>query len=190
MKINKLSIDGAFESIPQTHVDSRGYFRESFNIQEINKSISVSFLPIQGNISVSRKSVIRGIHFSNSTAGQAKYVTCTFGSVRDVIIDLRLGSPTFLKIEYIELNPSIGNSIFVPAGVGHGFVAREDNSMVSYLLNSVYEPTTEQAINPFDDQMGIDWNTKNPILSERDLNAVSLQEAQNLKLLTIFKYTS
>ena len=186
MKINKLSIDGAFESIPITHVDSRGYFRETFNIKEINKSLSVSFLPIQGNTSVSKKSVIRGIHFSNSVVGQDKYVTCTFGKVLDVIVDLRLGSPTFLEIEYLELNPQIGNSIFVPTGVGHGFVAIENDSAVSYLLSSTYESATEQTINPFDDQLGIDWNTKNPILSDRDLNAGTLQEARRLKLLSIF----
>ena len=186
MKINKLSIDGAFESIPQTHVDSRGYFRETFNVQEINKYIPFSFLPIQQNTSVSKKSVIRGIHFSNSLAGQTKYVTCTFGKVLDVIVDLRVGSPTFLNVEYIELNPSVGNSIFVPTGVGHGFVAIEDESTVSYLLSTAYDPTTEQTIYPFDDQLGIDWKTENPILSSRDRNAGNLQDALRLKLLSNF----
>jgi dTDP-4-dehydrorhamnose 3,5-epimerase len=186
MKIRELGILGALEFSPQIFSDDRGSFREWFNIQKIKQDIDFSFPVVQGNISHSKLGVIRGIHFSNSPKGQEKFVTCISGEIVDVLIDLRLGSPTYLFKEYVSLNPAHGKSVYIPTGVGHGFVSRAEDSIVCYLLSSEYDPGTEQAISPFDRELAIDWNTKDPILSDRDTSAYSLAQARDLNLLHIY----
>lgn len=186
MKIRELGIMGALEFSPQVFSDDRGSFREWFNLQKIKIDIDFSFTAVQGNISHSKLGVIRGIHFSNSPKGQEKFVTCVSGKIVDVLIDLRLGSPTYLVKEYVSLEPAHGKSVYIPTGVGHGFVSQAEESIVCYLLSSEYDPKTEQAINPFDSELGIDWNTKNPILSDRDISAHSLAQARDLSLLRFY----
>ena len=183
MKIRELGIMGALEFSPQVFSDDRGSFREWFNLQKINLDIDFSFTAVQGNISHSKLGVIRGIHFSNSPKGQEKFVTCVSGEIVDVLIDLRLGSPTYLVKEYVSLDPAHGISVYIPTGVGHGFVSQAEESIVCYLLSSEYDPQTEQSVNPFDIELNIDWNTKNPILSERDTSALTLAQARELNLL-------
>lgn len=186
VEIRELGILGALEFSPQIFSDDRGSFREWFNLQRIKQNIDFSFPVVQGNISHSKLGVIRGVHFSNSSKGQEKFVTCVSGGIVDVLIDLRLGSPTYLVKEYVTLNPAHGKSVYIPTGVGHGFVSQAEESIVCYLLSSEYDPGTEQAINPFDSELGIDWNTKNPILSDRDTTAYSLAQARDLSLLRFY----
>lgn len=186
MEIRELGIMGALEFSPKIYSDDRGSFREWFNLQEIKKVIDFSFSVVQGNVSHSKMDVIRGVHFSNSNKGQDKFVTCISGEIVDVLIDLRLGSPTYLVKEYVSLVPSGGRSVFIPTGVGHGFVSRAEDSIVCYLLSSEYDPKTEQAIYPFDPKLNIAWNTENPILSERDLSAQSFEQAHALGLLSAY----
>lgn len=183
MEIRELGILGALEFSPQIFSDGRGSFREWFNLQKIKQDIDFSFPVVQGNISHSKLGVIRGMHFSNSSKGQDKFVTCISGEIVDVLIDLRLESPTYLVKEYVSLNPACGKSVYIPTGVGHGFVSRAEDSIVCYLLSSEYDPRTEQAVNPFDSELSIDWNTKNPILSDRDTSALTLAQARDLNLL-------
>jgi dTDP-4-dehydrorhamnose 3,5-epimerase len=178
MKIRELGILGALEFSPQIFSDDRGSFREWFNLQKIKQDIDFSFPVVQGNISHSKLGVIRGVHFSNSTKGQDKFVTCISGEIVDVLIDLRLGSPTYLVKEYVSLCPTSGKSIYIPTGVGHGFVSKAEESIVCYLLTSEYDPQTEQAIYPFDVELDINWNTEKSIISERDTSAQSLSEAR------------
>lgn len=186
MEIRELGILGALEFSPQIFSDDRGSFREWFNLQKIKQDIAFSFPVVQGNISHSKLGVVRGVHFSNSSKGQEKFVTCTSGDIVDVLIDLRLGSPTYLAKEYISLNPTHGKSVYIPTGVGHGFVSRAEESIVCYLLSSEYDPQTEQAIYPLDHELDIDWNIKNPILSERDSSAQSLAQARDRSLLRFY----
>jgi dTDP-4-dehydrorhamnose 3,5-epimerase len=186
MEIRELGILGALEFSPQIFSDERGSFREWFNIQRIKQDIDFSFPVVQGNISHSKLGVIRGIHFSNSPKGQEKFVTCISGEIVDVLIDLRLGSPTYLFKEYVSLNPAHGKSVYIPTGVGHGFVSRAEESIVCYLLSSEYDPQTEQAVHPLDHELNIEWNTLNPILSARDSSAQSLAQARDLRLLRFY----
>ena len=186
MEIRKLGIVGALEFSSQVFSDERGSFREWINLQKIKLEMDFSFSVIQGNISNSKLGVIRGVHFSNSTRGQDKFVTCISGKIIDVLVDLRIGSPTYLVKEYIELDPSNGKSVYIPTGVGHGFLSKEDNTAVCYLLTSEYDPLTEQTIHPFDDELGINWDTKKSILSLRDKTARSLAQARALNLLHPF----
>jgi dTDP-4-dehydrorhamnose 3,5-epimerase len=181
-----LGIEGAFEITPEVYVDARGAFQEWFNTESIREVLPFDFIPVQGNISHSNESVVRGIHFSNSPTGQEKIVTCISGEIRDAIVDLRLGSPTFMKVEYISLLPTRGNSVFIPSGVGHGFASIKDDSILCYLLSSTYDPTTEQSLNPFDAELVLDWNVEKPILSDRDIAGLSFQELSDRKLLTNF----
>jgi dTDP-4-dehydrorhamnose 3,5-epimerase len=186
VKVRKLAIMEALEFSPQIYPDHRGSFREWFNLEKIDRDLPFLFPVAQGNISHSKLGVIRGLHFSNSPKGQRKLVTCTFGRVLDVLVDLRLGSPTYLVKEYVSLDPMQGKSVYIPAGVGHGFVSQAEESIVCYMLSSEYDPETEQTIYPFDVELDIDWNTKNPILSDRDTSAHSLAQARALGLLHFY----
>jgi dTDP-4-dehydrorhamnose 3,5-epimerase len=181
-----LGIEGAFEITPEIYADTRGSFQEWFNMERIRKVLPFNFIPVQGNISYSNESVVRGIHFSNSSSGQEKLVTCISGEIRDILIDLRLGSPSFMKVEYISLLPTNGNSVFIPSGVGHGFSSMKDDSILCYLLSSTYDPTTEQSVNPFDAELALDWNVEKPILSDRDVAGLSFQQVSDRKLLINF----
>lgn len=187
MEIKKLRILGALEFSTQIFSDERGSFREWINLEKIKREVDFSFPVIQGNISHSKLGVIRGVHFSNSAKGQGKFVTCISGKIVDVLVDLRLGSPTYLVKEYVYLDPTRAKSVYIPTGVGHGFASQEDDSVVCYLLTSEYDPATEQTIYPFDVELGIDWNTKNSILSSRDSSAQTFAQAKALNLLTSYQ---
>lgn len=130
----------------------------------------------QNNLSISNRNTIRGIHFSNSTNLQHKLVTCISGNIRDFVVDIRTGSPTFGKFCEVKLNSDSGISVFIESGLGHAFLSETENSIVSYLLTSEYDPVTEFAINPFDPDINIGWNTSAYFISEKDRNAPNLFE--------------
>lgn len=186
MEIRKLGILGALEFTAQIFSDDRGSFREWINLERIKNQMDFSFPVVQANISHSKLGVIRGIHFSNSVQGQDKFVTCISGKIVDVLVDLRIGSPTYLVKEYVHLDQICGKSVYIPTGVGHGFVSKKDDSVVCYLLTSEYDPTTEQSIHPFDIELDIDWNTQRPIISKRDSSAQSLAQARDLNFLRLY----
>jgi len=183
MKITPLSIDGAWVAEFPLHTDSRGTFREWFKQKEILEKTGYDFCVSQANVSVSRSGVVRGIHYSLSTAGQAKWVTCLKGAILDVVVDIRPTSPTFRKVEQIELSEGGGCAVLISAGLGHGFLAIEDESIVSYLLSSPFSPSSEYAIDPFDKELAIQWKTSSPILSTKDESSPSLESLRNEGLL-------
>ena len=185
MKVQPLEIDECFLIDHQVFLDERGYFREWFKSKDIAE-IGDIFDVAQANLSFSRKNVIRGMHYSLSPFGQSKLITCISGKILDVIIDLRTDSPTFMMQEQIELTGETGYCIKIPSGVAHGFLSQSENSVVSYLLTSAYDPETEKSLNPFDRTLQIDWgkwNSEAFILSERDLSAMSFDEAKKYSLL-------
>jgi dTDP-4-dehydrorhamnose 3,5-epimerase len=143
---------------------------------------SFDFNVVQGNVSTSKFGTIRGIHYSLAKEGQAKWVSCVSGKIVDVIVDLRTNSPTFGKHEMIELEEASGKSIVIEPGLGHAFLALSDNSVVSYLLSSLYSDKDEFNISPFDTELNIDWKfpTRILTLSEKDINAPSLLKRKNL----------
>ena len=133
----------------------------------------------QANISISHKGVVRGIHYSLASEGQEKWITCVSGSIWDVIVDIRPSSPTFGKWVSVNLTAKSGNSILISSGLGHGFMALEDNTTVSYLLTSAYSPKDEYGIFPFDSVLGINWPLSEPILSDKDAQAKSFNQLKN-----------
>jgi dTDP-4-dehydrorhamnose 3,5-epimerase len=130
---------------------------------------------------VSRRGVIRGIHYADVPLGQAKYVTCVAGAILDVVVDLRVGSPGFGTWETVRLDDEGRRALFLAEGLGHGFQALSDSATVLYLCSTPYAAGREHGVNPMDPAIGIGWLTESeagdPILSDKDLAAPSLDEA-------------
>jgi dTDP-4-dehydrorhamnose 3,5-epimerase len=188
MSLQELSIVGAYLATHKVFPDERGLFREWFKAEEI-ASIDSSFSVQQANYSKSKNLVIRGIHYSLSPQGQSKVVTCASGSLVDVLVDLRVGSPTFLKIEYVELSEESGKVVYIPSGVGHGFIVQNENTSVVYLTSSGYSPDFEKAICPTDPDLDINWPIpagELGIISKADTEAPTLEQAKESGILPIF----
>jgi len=160
MDFTPLTIEGAWVVNSPVWIDNRGSFREWFKREEVLSQTGIDFSVQQANISVSNKGVIRGIHYSLAPDGQAKWVTCTNGSILDVIIDIRPNSPTYKKIEYAKISAEEGKAVLIGKGLGHGFISLENKSVISYLLSSPYKPEFEYEINPMDPELEIDWKSE------------------------------
>jgi len=182
IEVKPMSITGAWIIESPIHRDDRGYFREWFKSSALEEKVGKGFDVTQANMSRSQKGVVRGIHFSTSKLGQAKWVTCGAGVIWDVVVDIRPDSKTFMQWEAVELTSDNGRSVVISEGLGHAFIALEDNSITIYALSSDYEPSMEFAVNPKDTDLAIEWPSNNLIFSERDLSAPTLKEflsAQN-----------
>jgi len=186
MKANPLDISGAWEVELNKFDDSRGFFFESFRSDFSASSFGRKFTVKQSNTSVSAKGSVRGIHYALVPPSQAKYVQCQKGSIMDYVIDIRIGSPTFGKSISLELNSDIPKAIFIEEGLAHAFVALEDETVVTYLVNENFNPEREKGINPFDKELSINWPKIDLLLSEKDKSAISLQEAKEQNLLPNF----
>ena len=177
-----LPIPGALLLEPVVHGDSRGGLHEWYKADEFTEAAGHPFLPAQGNMSVSAAGVVRGVHFADVPPGQAKMVMCPHGRVLDVLVDLRVGSPSFGEHHVVELGGDAKRVVYLPIGVGHAFVSLEEGSVVSYLLSDAYAPDREHAVDPRDPELGLDLpgllGGLEPILSDRDLVAPSLAEAR------------
>lgn len=174
MELEKLAIEGLWIARSPIHSDGRGYFREWFRSSDIESSVGREFNVEQSNISMSSRGVLRGIHYSLTPAGQAKWITCISGSVWDVAVDLRPTSPTFKKWVGVTLTANSGEALFLSEGLGHAFISLEDNSVVSYLLTSPYSPSDEFEINPLDPELRIEWPGIDRLMSPKDENAPTL----------------
>ena len=175
-KLTQLDISGAWLYESPTHNDDRGYFREWFKAELVREQLGRDFEIAQTNLSRSRKGVVRGIHFSTAPEGQAKWITCANGALWDVVVDIRPNSPTFKRWSAVELRADDGKAVFISEGLGHAFIALEDETVVTYLLSSPYSPKDEHAINPNDPEIAIKW-PKTPLLfSEKDSAAPTLKE--------------
>lgn len=178
MELTPLNIKGAWLATSPVLVDTRGFFREWFKVLDVSAATGINFEVQQANISSSLGGVVRGIHYSLSNDGQAKWVTCVTGLVKDVIVDIRPGSPTYGKFEIVELSGVEGNAVLISAGLGHGFISLTETSTIAYLLSSPFSPTEEFEINPLDPEIGIDWGLSHGqlMLSLKDKQAPSLAE--------------
>jgi dTDP-4-dehydrorhamnose 3,5-epimerase len=178
MELTPLAIEGTWLATSPVWVDERGSFREWFKSAEVLAATGIDFGVKQANISVSARGVVRGIHYSLAALGQAKFVTCVSGAIRDVIVDIRPGSPTYGKYEVVDLSGDLGNAVLIGAGLGHGFISLVEGSTVSYLLSSPYSPSDEFEINPLDASIGIEWGipVSELLLSPKDSVAPSLEE--------------
>ena len=174
MQINSTPIPGLLEIIPKVHSDDRGWFLELFK-EESFKKVHPTIKFVQENLSFSQKGVLRGLHLQLPPFQQAKLVTVISGKVMDIVVDLRKGSATFGQTYRLVLSGTEHNILLVPEGFAHGFVALED-SYFYYKCSSVYHPESETGIIWNDPQLKIDWETDNPILSEKDTVLPTLEE--------------
>ncbi|MFF3063294.1 dTDP-4-dehydrorhamnose 3,5-epimerase family protein [Oerskovia sp. NPDC057915] len=184
MEYRELSVPGAWEITPKQFGDPRGVFLEWFKSEKFEESLGHRLALQQANMSVSSAGVLRGIHFADTPPGQAKYVTCPKGAVLDVVVDIRVGSPTFGQWDSVLLDDTDRRAIYLGEGLGHAFLSLEDDSTVVYLCSTGYSPGREHGIHPLDPEVGIEWPTTardgsplTPLLSEKDLAAPGLSEA-------------
>ena len=184
MNIIPLSISGAWLIKAKRFEDGRGWFQEWFKHSLIAEETGFDFQPIQTNISKSAAGSIRGIHYSTAPKGQGKLVTVMSGSIDDVVVDVRPGSPTFGKWEKVRLDSNTGDSVLISPSLGHAFQALTDDTIVSYLVTAEFNPLAEKGITPFCADLTIEWDSMiAPLVSQKDIEAPSLLEqktAQNL----------
>lgn len=178
MDVRELAVAGAIELTPRIHRDERGAFTEWYRFEALEGAVGHRLDLRQGNLSVSRAGTVRGIHYADVPPGQAKYVTCVRGAVIDYIVDLRVGSPGFGTWDSVRLDDVDRRAVYLPEGLGHCFVALEDDSTVTYLVSEVYNPTAEHGIDPLDREVGLDFPAGlELLLSPKDTAAPSLAEA-------------
>ena len=186
MKAHPLKISGSWKIEFQKFEDNRGFFYESFKAEEFPRLIGRNFDIKQTNTSSSSKGSVRGIHYALVPPSQAKLVQCQRGSIKDYVIDIRIGSPTFGQFEAIDLDEKSANAIFIEEGLAHAFVALENNTIVTYYVSEKYNPEREKGINPFDKTLNILWPEIDLILSEKDKAAISLEQAKDQGILTTY----
>nr|CAF31362.1 putative NDP-hexose 3, 5-epimerase [Streptomyces sp. SCC 2136] len=180
-------IPGTYLVTPRQIHDERGNFYEAMRDDTLEKATGVAFQPRQINYSVSRRHTLRGIHSVSIPPGQAKYVTCVRGVLRDIVVDLRIGSPAFMKHQVNELDADSGRSVYVPEGVGHGFLALTDDACICYVVSSTYVPGTQIDINPLDPELDLPWDCPEvPLISDKDAKAPTVAEARAAGVLPRF----
>jgi len=180
MRWHELAVPGAWVISPELHADDRGALFEWFTDGEFGGATGRSFDLRQANFSISAAGVLRGLHFAELPPGQAKYVTCARGAVFDVVVDIRVDSPTYGRWDSTLLDDVDRRTVFVSEGLAHGFLALQDDSTVIYLCSAPYTPDREHTISPFDPAIGIAWPLPESqlVLSERDATAPTLAEAR------------
>lgn len=178
MQFRALDVPGVIEFTPQVFPDSRGRFVAPFQQSAFIEAIGHPLRLAQSNHSVSRRGVIRGVHFSDVPPGQAKYVHCARGALLDVAIDVRVGSPTFGLWCSTLLDTETHRAVYLAEGLGHAFIALGDETVMAYLCSTPYDPATEHTIHPLDPALALPWPPDLvPILSHRDATAPTLAEA-------------
>jgi dTDP-4-dehydrorhamnose 3,5-epimerase len=181
MSFTPLKIEGSWVFTPKTFMDERGSFHEVFRQDLLGEGFTRNFQVKQANQSTSKIGVIRGIHWADNPPGQAKYIFCSKGAIWDVVVDLRIGSPTFGQFDTEILSEKNGKSIFIEEGLGHGFLSLEGDTVVNYFCSEPFNPGAEHAINPLDPELSIPFESVysgNFIVSQKDLDAPSLLEAK------------
>lgn len=177
MQFIQQNIEGVWVIEPKRYGDARGYFSETFKMDEFKSHIgNVNF--IQDNESFSSKGVLRGLHFQKGEFSQAKLVRVSQGTVLDVAVDLRKASPTFGQHIAVELSHDNGRQLFLPRGFAHGFVVLSDVAQFQYKVDNVYAPQAEATLRFDDPQLGIDWRISpdDMLLSDKDMRGYSFAE--------------
>lgn len=168
MEVIKTKIAGLFILEPRVFVDERGSFTESYNKQNFEKEIGYSVDFVQDNQSVSRKNVLRGLHFQKPPFAQGKLVRVIKGAVLDVAVDIRKGSETYGQHVSVELSADNNRQFWVPAGFAHGFVALEEDTIFAYKCTNYYAPASEGTLLWNDKDLAIDWKVIDPLISDKD----------------------
>lgn len=167
MKIIKTPIPDLLIVEPDVFNDQRGYFFEVYNQERyFNNNMNMKF--VQDNESKSGKNVLRGLHFQKPPFAQGKLVRVIQGKVLDVAVDIRKGSPTYGKYHSVELDTESKRMFYIPEGFAHGFLTLEENTIFAYKCTNYYNKESEGSLLWCDEEIGIDWNVENPILSDKD----------------------
>ena len=176
-----LNLPDVFVFTPQKHKDKRGLFFENFNYFYFFEKKKLNFKIVQENISHSKRNVLRGLHFQKKPYSQSKIISVIKGKILDVIVDIRIDSPTFSKWVSYTLDDKANETIYIPSGFAHGFLALEEECIVSYKVDAKYCPENECSIIWNDEVLNIDWSIANPLLSEKDEKALSFEQNFELK---------
>lgn len=181
MKITETKIKGVLIIDPDVHGDHRGYFMETYSKQKYEEfGITVDF--VQDNMSFSaQRGTLRGLHWQNAPMAQSKLVSCTRGTVIDVAVDIRKGSPTYGEWVSVELSEENKRQFFIPQGFAHGFLTLTDNVEFRYKVDNFYSKEQDRGIRYDDPTANVDWgkllNGIEPVLSDKDMNGPTLKEA-------------
>ena len=168
-------IKGLFEITPRIFKDERGYFFESYSKKVFEENgIAAEF--VQDNQSFSAKNVLRGLHFQKEPYAQGKLVRVITGRVLDVAVDLRQDSPTFGRYDSVVLDSEKGNMFYIPPGFAHGFLTLEEGTVFAYKCTDFYNKASESGILWNDPELGINWGVTNPLVSEKDMQLLTLKE--------------
>lgn len=179
MEVIETKLKGVLVLKPKVFEDARGYFFESYNANLFKQAgLDVDF--VQDNQSLSQKGVLRGLHFQNNPWAQGKLVRVINGAVFDVAVDIRKSSPTYGQWFGIELNEKNKWMMYIPPGFAHGFATLENNTIFSYKCTNFYSKESEDCLLWNDPDIGIDWNTQDPLLSEKDLQGKRIKDFVSL----------
>ncbi|GAB3888229.1 dTDP-4-dehydrorhamnose 3,5-epimerase family protein [Kibdelosporangium lantanae] len=190
MTFTEMTVRDAYRIQPAHIPDRRGSFFEAWRSSELSRQTGLRFTVRQVNYSVSSRNTLRGIHGTTIPPGQAKLVTCVQGAAMDVVVDLRVGSPTFGRFDVTLQEAGSGIGVYLPDGIGHAFLALTDNTCMNYLCSEEYVPGTMIDIQALDPAIGIPWNLDGPpVMSDKDAAAPSLAEAVERGLLPSYTQT-
>jgi len=184
VKVERTALGGVVIIEPDVFGDPRGFFIETWNRRRYEEA-GVSGTFVQDNVSYSGKGVVRALHFQNPNA-QGKLVYTLKGEVWDIAVDVRVGSPTFLKWVGVTLSVDNRRQLYIPPGFAHGFAVTGDDALFVYKCTDFYDPKSERSINWNDPQIAVEWPVKEPILSGRDSQAPMLKDFDK-SLLPVFK---
>jgi NDP-hexose 3,5-(Or5-) epimerase len=188
MAIEEMKVRDAFRITPSQLPDNRGLFFEAWRLGGLTAASGQPFTVRQVNFSVSRRNTLRGIHGTTLPPGQAKLVTCVRGAALDVVVDLRVGSPTFGMFDTTLQEAGSGIGVYLADGLGHAFLALSDDTCMNYLCSEEYVPGTMVDIQALDPDIGIPWNTTGQLIrSDKDTHAPSLSEAADRGLLPTYE---
>ncbi len=177
MEIIKTEIEEVKIIKPAVFGDNRGWFYESYNKEKL-AVLGIETVFVQDNRSYSAaKGTLRGIHFQKNPMAQTKLISCTRGKILDVAVDLRKGSPTYLKWVSVELSEENKLMLYIPKGFGHGFVTLTEDVEVLYKVDEFYSRENDRSIKFNDEEIGVNWGIDSPVLSEKDLNAPLLKDS-------------
>ncbi len=172
MNIESTSIDGLLVITPRIFTDDRGHFLETWNRQAFNSAVGMDVDFSQDNESVSRKNVLRGLHFQLQPHAQGKLVHVVRGRVLDVVVDIRRGSSTYGEHFKLELNGLSKQMLWIPEGFAHGFVSLADDTVFAYKCTKGYDRASERTILWNDTDLAIDWGVTSPIISPKDAEGI------------------
>lgn len=189
MSVRPLRVAGAYAFTPKVFPDSRGAFLSPYQEPAFTAAVGHRLFPVaQTNHSVSARDVVRGVHYTLTPPGTAKYVYCARGSAVDIVVDVRVGSPTFGAWDAVTLDQSDHRAVYFPLGLGHAFVSLEDDTVMSYMLSGGYVPEHELALTVLDPALGLPLPDRDRmILSDRDAVAPTLADAAKAGTLPVYE---